>query len=111
MPEVYVSLSAGDVERKMLEKAGFMEVNKEQESTLEPVECPRCKSMNTHDAMYFARCSIASLCITLLQVTSKKGEVLSLTYVLDYESQSGKLLLPARCRICNEIRQVCPSLD
>jgi len=59
MPEIYVHLSGGDVERKMLQKAGFMEGDIKQDVSLMPKECPRCKTMNPWDAMYCTSCSMA----------------------------------------------------
>jgi len=59
MPEVYVHLSGGDVERKMLENAGLIDVDRKGPSTLEPMMCPRCRSMNSFDAIYCAKCSMA----------------------------------------------------
>ena len=60
MPEVYVHLSGADVERKLLENAGLIDDEDDQkENVLEPVRCPRCKSMNPHYAMYCVRCSMA----------------------------------------------------
>ena len=58
MPEVYVHLSGGDIERKMLEKAGIMKVTENKESNLQPRECPRCKAMNSYDALFCAKCSM-----------------------------------------------------
>jgi len=58
MPEVYVHLSGGDIERKMLEKAGFVEVTVNKEPSLQPRECPRCKALNTYDALFCAKCSM-----------------------------------------------------
>ncbi len=59
MPEVYVHLSGGDIERKMLQKAGFVETEQVKETSLDPVECPRCKTKNPYDAMYCTTCSMA----------------------------------------------------
>lgn len=59
MPEIYVHLSGGDVERKMLQKAGFMEGDIKQNVSLTPKECPRCKTMNPWDGMYCTSCSMA----------------------------------------------------
>ena len=58
MPEVYVHLSGGDIERKMLEKAGFVEATVNKEPSLQPRECPRCKALNTYDALFCAKCSM-----------------------------------------------------
>jgi len=59
MPEVYVHLSGGDIERKMLENAGLITIDDQAPSTLEPRHCPRCQALNPFDAMYCAKCSMA----------------------------------------------------
>ncbi|MDG6251741.1 site-specific integrase, partial [Methanocalculus sp.] len=60
MPEVYVHLSGADVERKLLENAGLIDDEDDQkEKVLEPIRCPRCKSMNPHYATYCVCCSMA----------------------------------------------------
>ena len=60
MPEIYVHLSGGDVERKLLENAGFVDEEEgADEISLEPVQCPRCKTLNTATALYCTRCSMA----------------------------------------------------
>ncbi|ADN36793.1 integrase family protein [Methanolacinia petrolearia DSM 11571] len=58
MPEVYVHLSGGDIERKMLENAGLIDEDQKQEKTLEPVICPRCKTSNPSSALYCTNCSM-----------------------------------------------------
>jgi len=60
MPEVYIHLSGADVERKLLENAGFIDDTPDPTDTaLEPQQCPRCKALNAHDALYCAACSMA----------------------------------------------------
>ncbi len=60
MPEVYIHLSGADVERKFLENAGFIDDTPDPADTaLEPRQCPRCKNLNAHDALYCATCSMA----------------------------------------------------
>ncbi|MDN7023615.1 integrase [Methanoculleus sp. FWC-SCC1] len=60
MPEVYVHLSGADVERKLLENAGFIDDSPDPaDAALEPRQCPRCKNLNAHDALYCAACSMA----------------------------------------------------
>ena len=60
MPEVYIHLSGADVERKLLENAGFIDDTPDPADTsLEPRQCPRCKALNAHDALYCATCSMA----------------------------------------------------
>ena len=60
MPEIYVHLSGGDVERKLLENAGFVdEEESADENSLEPVICPRCKTLNPATALYCIHCSMA----------------------------------------------------
>jgi len=43
----------------MLENAGLIDIDVKGPTTLEPVMCPRCRSMNSFDAIYCARCSMA----------------------------------------------------
>ena len=60
MPEVYIHLSGADVERKLLENAGFLDDAPDPADTaLEPRQCPRCKALNAYDALYCATCSMA----------------------------------------------------
>ena len=60
MPEVYIHLSGADVERKLLENAGFVDSTPDKaETALEPQQCPRCKALNAYDAFYCATCSMA----------------------------------------------------
>ncbi len=59
MPEVYIHLSGADVERKLLENAGFVDDAPDPaETALEPRLCPRCKALNAYDALYCAKCSM-----------------------------------------------------
>jgi len=59
MPEVYVHLSGADVERKVLANAGIIEIETQpSDMKLEPVSCPRCKTMNSHDSTYCSQCSL-----------------------------------------------------
>ncbi len=58
MPEVYVHLSGADVEHKILANAGIIEVEAPQSAMkLEPIMCPRCKTMNAHYSAYCSQCS------------------------------------------------------
>ncbi|MCK8517690.1 site-specific integrase [Methanoculleus sp. 7T] len=60
MPEVYIHLSGADVERKLLENAGFIDDTPDPADTaLEPRQCPRCKALNAYDALFCAKCSMA----------------------------------------------------
>lgn len=75
MPEVYVHLSGGDIEKKMLEKAGFVAGDETPGTTaLEPRECPRCHTMNTYDALYCRACSMALTEHAAYQVEEKTEE-------------------------------------
>jgi len=75
MPEVYIHLSGGDVERKMLEKAGFVTGDETPgTAALEPRQCPRCRTMNTYDALYCRACSMALTEHAAYQVDEKTEE-------------------------------------
>ncbi|HNW79886.1 MAG TPA: tyrosine-type recombinase/integrase [Methanoregulaceae archaeon] len=58
MPEVYVHLSGGDIERKMLQKAGFVEGDFKEDQSLTPKDCPRCGTRNSWDGIYCSKCSM-----------------------------------------------------
>ncbi len=59
MPEVYIHLSGADVERKLLENAGFIDDTPDPADTaLEPRQCPRCKALNAYDALFCAKGSM-----------------------------------------------------
>lgn len=57
--EIYVHLSGSDIERKMLENAGLIDIDEKGPTTLEPMMCPRCRSLNAFDAIYCSKCSMA----------------------------------------------------
>jgi site-specific recombinase XerD len=58
MPAVYVHLSGGDVERKQLIKAGILnEGETTEEKILDPIKCPRCKTLNPYGARFCMVCS------------------------------------------------------
>jgi len=58
MPEVYVHLSGGDIERKILQKAGFVEGDIKEDLGLTPKDCPRCGTRNSWDGVYCSKCSM-----------------------------------------------------
>ena len=60
MPEIYIHLSGADVEKKILEKAGLIKEEEPQaQAALQPIKCPRCKSINRPLAQYCNACSFA----------------------------------------------------
>jgi len=59
MPATYIHLSGDDVDKKQLIVAGFKdEETDEVQDDIKPVECPRCKTKNAHDAKYCSTCSM-----------------------------------------------------
>jgi len=64
MAGVYVHLSGGDIERKILEKNGLLnnvdDLEKETKNneSLNPQECPRCKEINPNNAKFCYSCSM-----------------------------------------------------
>ncbi|WP_407282710.1 site-specific integrase [Methanolobus sp. WCC1] len=59
MPATYIHLSGEDVEKKVLASYGIIEdETKKEKLELKPIECPRCKSLNPHDAKYCSHCSL-----------------------------------------------------
>ncbi|HLB70000.1 MAG TPA: tyrosine-type recombinase/integrase [Candidatus Methanoperedens sp.] len=73
MPEVYVHLSGGDVERKILSNAGLIEeTDAERKSNeLEAKKCPRCKTLNAYDAKYCCSCSFVLDARTAREIDDK----------------------------------------
>jgi Zn-dependent membrane protease YugP len=68
MPVVYIHLSGVDVEQKLLENAGLIDdASDRMDTALEPRQCPRCKALNAHDALYCSACSMA-----LVEVAARK---------------------------------------
>ncbi|MFH1821510.1 MAG: site-specific integrase [Methanobacteriota archaeon] len=62
MPETYIHLSGGDVDKKILASAGLLEPEEEakaEEKPLAPLKCPRCGEINPADAAYCFKCSMA----------------------------------------------------
>ena len=97
MPEVYVHLSGGDIERKMLEKAGFVEATVNKEPSLQPRECPRCKALNTYDALFCAKCSMILVEEVARMVESKTEKAQqSFDYDAAIQKMRADLGLPAQ---------------
>lgn len=73
MPATYIHLSGDDVDKKQLQIAGFKDDETEAiQDDIKPVECPRCKTKNPHDAKYCSTCSMvldAETAIKLDEVT------------------------------------------
>jgi len=60
MPEVYVHLSGADVEKKILGIAGMLDEEEESRpGAMDPIRCPRCKTMNAPGARFCSQCSMA----------------------------------------------------
>lgn len=60
MPEVYVHLSSGDIENKMLANAGIITADeKKKQDTLKPKSCSRCEEINPIGAKFCYMCGMA----------------------------------------------------
>lgn len=61
MAGVYVHLSGGDIEKKILEKNGLKDLmtNNAGKDTLKPRECPRCKEINPNTATFCYKCGMS----------------------------------------------------
>ncbi len=82
MPEVYVHLSGADVERKILENAGIIDNTPDPANTaLEPRKCSRCSAMNSYDALYCVKCSMALTQVAAMGIEEKDGIA---RQILDY---------------------------
>lgn len=59
MAGVYVHLSGGDIERKMLRKNGLLDkVDDPEKDTLKPKNCPRCREINPNTARFCYVCGM-----------------------------------------------------
>lgn len=72
MARVYIHLSGDDVDRKLLEKAGFVR----KEGTVRPMalatrECRRCATKNSATARYCSKCSLPFEDAELMQLTKE----------------------------------------
>ena len=69
MPATYIHLSGDDVDKKQLQIAGFKDDETEAiQDDIKPVECPRCKTKNPHDAKYCSTCSMVLDAKTAVQL-------------------------------------------
>lgn len=88
MAGVYVSLSGGQVERKMLEKAGLIDKEdvKKEDDILKPRNCPRCKENNPSTARFCYKCGMALDMDTAMKVdTEDAREMLELVDLIRKE--------------------------
>lgn len=74
MPGIYVSLSGGEVEKKMLAKAGLIdkEEARKEDDVLKPRVCPRCKENNPSTSRFCYKCGMALDMVTAMKID--KGE-------------------------------------
>ncbi|MCK5581362.1 MAG: tyrosine-type recombinase/integrase [Candidatus Omnitrophica bacterium] len=73
MAGVYVHLSGGDIEKKMLEKNGLIDkTDNPEKDILKPKECPRCKEINPNTAKFCNICGMALELLAVIEVESKK---------------------------------------
>lgn len=69
MAGVYVHLSGGDIERKMLEKSGLLnKADDPVKDTLKPLKCPKCKEINPNTARFCYVCGMV-LDVKLVEIT------------------------------------------
>ncbi|MCK4252678.1 tyrosine-type recombinase/integrase [candidate division WOR-3 bacterium] len=69
MPATYIHLSGDDVDKKQLQIAGFKDDETEAiQDDIKPVECPRCRTKNPHDAKYCSTCSMVLDAETAVQL-------------------------------------------
>ena len=73
MAGVYVHLSGGDIEKKMLEISGLIDKTDDlEQDILKPRECPRCREINPNTAKFCNICSMALDLHAVIEVESKK---------------------------------------
>lgn len=91
MTGVYVHLSGGDVEKKLLKNKGLISVAEaKKEEVLSPRSCPRCKENNPSTAKFCYRCGMALDMETAMKV-EKESSGIALE-VMDLMRQNPRLL-------------------
>lgn len=92
MAGVYVSLSGGQVERKMLEKAGLIdkEEAKKEDDTLKPRDCPRCKESNPSTARFCYKCGMALDMETAMNI--EKNDADTMLQLVDFIRKEPRML-------------------
>lgn len=100
MPGIYVSLSGGDVEKKILEKAGLLtrEEARKGDEVLKPKDCPRCKESNPSTARFCYKCGMALDMDTAMQIEDKNaGAMLELLDIVQRNPRLLELLKDLPC--------------
>jgi integrase len=91
MPATYIHLSGADVKKKILQKAGLVEPDKQAgERPLDAIQCPRCETLNANDSMYCRRCSMALTREALRDLETLKDERNRLLDEMIAERKKGK---------------------
>ena len=92
MPGTYVSLSGGEVDKKILEMAGLLdkEEAKKEADILKPRACPRCKETNPATARFCYKCG-AALDLQTAISTEEKNDGLIMEF-MDLMKREPRLL-------------------
>lgn len=88
MAGTYVSLSGGDVDKKILEKAGLLDKEdvKKEADILKPQDCQRCKEVNPATAKFCYKCGMALDIQTAMKVEEKdSGMMMNFMELLERE--------------------------
>lgn len=77
MAGIYVHMSGGDVEKKMLANSGLIDKEEAQneDNVLKPRACPRCKESNPSTARFCYKCGMALDMETAMKIENKGGGV------------------------------------
>ncbi|MDO8724893.1 MAG: site-specific integrase [Candidatus Methanoperedens sp.] len=95
MPGIYVSLSGGQVEKKMLTRAGLVdaEETRKEEDVLKARNCPRCKEVNPSTARFCPKCGMALDLETAMKIdTGESGMALELMDIMQREPRLLEML-------------------
>jgi len=78
MPATYVHLSGADVDKKMLQKRGIVEVQTSKREELKPIICRNCNCENSATARFCTQCGIAFSLKGAFEAEKEKKDALKL---------------------------------
>ena len=75
MPQTYIHLSGSDIENKILEKNGILQIeNKNEKDLLKPLTCSRCNTTNPSAFKFCGKCSMPLTMKTAIEIEERRAK-------------------------------------